>query len=264
MDALGTDLLLTCSSSLPAEQLHDLFGSVIKNLRTIGIAGSEWSPHPKRIAFEALSWGTIINLWSQAWEIVQAVDLENVGICLDSFNTLAREWADPTLEGGIQPNATKNLKKSMKRLSTEVVGQKIFLLQIGDGARLKEPIEKGTVERPALMTWSRSSRLFPMEFDLGAYLPVKDFILAVLRAGYEGYWSVEVFNDSLKSTSDSTPLLHAMRAFEGLLKLDHCIYSDDVQDNPHHYPRHLPAPLEQLNSQLHLPSHQMATFTEIE
>ncbi|KAI9630148.1 hypothetical protein KEM48_012178 [Puccinia striiformis f. sp. tritici PST-130] len=228
MDALDTELLLVCSSSLPRGELDDSTETAVEHLKAIGIAAANWAPKPKRVAFEALCWGTYINTWAQAWNIVQAVNLENVGICLDSFNTLAREWADPTVQGGIQANAGKNLRKSMSQLS-QIPGTKIFLLQIGDGARLAEPIERGTFERPALMTWSRSSRLFPMEFDLGGYLPVTEFIEAVVKTGYKGYWSLEIFNNSLRSQTDSTPITHAIRGFHGLSKLVKYIFT-----NHHH------------------------------
>ncbi|KAA1067582.1 hypothetical protein PGT21_010345 [Puccinia graminis f. sp. tritici] len=226
MDALDTELLLVCSSSLPADQLDQSPETAISHLKAIGLAAANWGPKPKKVAFEALSWGTHINLWRQAWDIVQAVNLENVGICLDSFNTLAREWADPTVEGGIQADADSNLKESMSQLS-QLPGSKIFLLQIGDGARLGAPIERGTFERPALMRWSRSSRLFPMESELGGYLPVTEFIEAVVKTGYSGHWSLEIFNNSLKCEADSTPITHAIRGFHGLSKLVKFVFTNN-------------------------------------
>ncbi|GAW09606.1 xylose isomerase-like protein [Lentinula edodes] len=48
-----------------------------------------------RIGYEPLSWGTVIDNWMQVWEIVERVDLENVGVLLDSFNTLGNQYADP-------------------------------------------------------------------------------------------------------------------------------------------------------------------------
>ncbi|PLW24876.1 hypothetical protein PCANC_28077 [Puccinia coronata f. sp. avenae] len=230
MDALDTDLLLVCSSSLPPDQLDPSTESAVAHLKAIGTAAAAWKPK-KRVAFEALAWGTHINLWRQAWDVVQAVDLKNVGICLDSFNTLAREWADPTVPGGIQPNAHNNIRRSMSQLG-QLPGRKIFLLQIGDGAKLKEPIARETcVEAPPLMTWSRSSRLFPMEVERGGYLPVAEFVAAVIKTRYSGYWSLEVFNNSLSSPIDSTPVTHALRGFHGLSKLANFIFANPQVDH---------------------------------
>ncbi|WAR64019.1 hypothetical protein PtB15_16B178 [Puccinia triticina] len=254
MDALNTELLLVCSSSLPADQLDPSTQTAVDHLRAIGVAAANWTPSPKKVAFEALSWGTHINLWRQAWDIVQAVDMENVGICLDSFNTLAREWADPTVPGGIQANAETDLRKSMSELS-QLPGTKIFLLQIGDGARLATPLERGTAEKPALMTWSRSSRLFPMEFDRGGYLPVPAFIEAVVRTGYSGPWSLEIFNSSLRARADPTPITHALRGFLGLSKLVKSIFTPHHHHHHHHHnpiDEHVPAETLHSPSSLHL------------
>ncbi|EGF99264.1 uncharacterized protein MELLADRAFT_27367, partial [Melampsora larici-populina 98AG31] len=204
MDALHTNLLLCCSSSLPEIELNQSIESAIKNLHQIGLQAKL---HSKLIAFEALSWGTFINTWSQAWKIVKSVDLPNVGICLDSFNTLAREWADPTVQGGIQPGANSRLSESLIQLS-HLPSEKIFLLQIADGLLLPKPIPKES-DQPALMRWSRSSRLFPMEPD--GYLPVEAFIMAVALTGYQGIWSAEVFNTSLFSDHQLVPISHALR-----------------------------------------------------
>lgn len=69
---------------------------------------------------------------------------------------------------------------------------------------------------PPLRPWSRSSRLFPLETDRGAYLPVDRFSDAVVRTGYKGPWSIEVFNDSLSEQKKEVPWEHAKRGFEGL------------------------------------------------
>ncbi|CAH7685119.1 xylose isomerase-like protein [Phakopsora pachyrhizi] len=218
MDALRTDLLLCCSSSLSPDLITEDFNQVVKNLTAIGEAAMTHKGSPKRIAFEALSWGTFINTWAQAWRVVEAVNLSNVGLCLDSFNTLAREWADPTLEGGVQPEANEKILISLLMLR-EVPGSKIFFLQLADGRRLPEPIPEGTFEAPALMTWSRSSRLFPFELDLGGYLPVINFVRAVLKTGYQGPLSVEVFNSSLFIDNAKIPGEHARRGFSSLALL---------------------------------------------
>ncbi|KAG0140236.1 hypothetical protein CROQUDRAFT_69540 [Cronartium quercuum f. sp. fusiforme G11] len=223
MDALGTDLLLVCSSSLPPSELHCSLVRAAENLRAIGIEAGRHQGRPKRIAFEALCWGTYISTWSQAWQVVQAADLPNVGICLDSFNTLAREWADPTLEGGIQPGADVYLAESLAKLS-RLPGQKIFLLQLADGRQLTTPLVPDG-EQPARMRWSRAHRLFPMD-SIPGYLPVTAFVAAVCATGYDGFWSAEVFNTSLADRHPNVPAQHATRALEGLKRLELFISSE--------------------------------------
>jgi 4-hydroxyphenylpyruvate dioxygenase len=89
MEALNTKLLLVCSSALPADQLNPSTQTAVDNLRVIRTAAANWSPDPTKVTFEALLWGTHINLWCQAWTIVLAVDMENIGVPMDSLNTLA-------------------------------------------------------------------------------------------------------------------------------------------------------------------------------
>ena len=63
------------------------------------------------------------------------------------------------------------------------------------------------------MTWSRSSRLFPCE---GGYLPVDLYTEAVVRTGYKGWWSLEVFNTSLMESDEGCPRRHGVRGIRGL------------------------------------------------
>jgi 4-hydroxyphenylpyruvate dioxygenase len=46
------------------------------------------STYGVKIGHEALAWGTVVNRWEQIWEVVDRVDLPNVGVILDSFNQL--------------------------------------------------------------------------------------------------------------------------------------------------------------------------------
>lgn len=68
------------------------------------------------------------------------------------------------------------------------------------------------------MKWSRASRVFPRESDL---LPVEEFTRAVIAGagdagGREGWWSLEVFNDSLHVEDPGVVESHARRGMVGL------------------------------------------------
>ncbi|PLW26684.1 hypothetical protein PCANC_18594 [Puccinia coronata f. sp. avenae] len=213
MEALNTKLLLVCSSALPADQLNPSTQTAVDNLRVIRTAAANWSPHPTKVTFEALLWGTHINLWCQAWTIVLAVDMENIGVPLDSLNTLACEWADLTVPGGIQLNADTDLQKSISELSN-LLGTKIFLPQMGDGAWVATPLAQVTAEMPALMSWSRSSYFFLMESDRGGYLPMGAIIEAVVMTAYAVPWCLDISNTSQRAPAESTQI--TAMAFETL------------------------------------------------
>lgn len=85
---------------------------------------------------------------------------------------------------------------------------------------------------PRIRPWSRSWRLFPNETELGAYLPVGRFSDAVIRTGYTGPWSLEVFNNSLADQRREVPMEHATRAMRGLKSAMEESYARVSNDQP--------------------------------
>ncbi|CAD7062707.1 unnamed protein product [Tilletia caries] len=183
---------------------------------------------PIRIGYEALSWGTHVDVWRSAWDIVQTANRPQIGLVLDSFNTIGREWADPCSPSGIsQPEheVDARLKASIEMMGELLAGkaEKIFFLQIADARRMVggplAPSPNETEPRPSRMIWSRSNRLFPLERELGAFLPVVDFVRKVEEIGYRGPWSVEVFCDSIHEKDDAVPVNHVDRGYRSLQRL---------------------------------------------
>jgi sugar phosphate isomerase/epimerase len=85
----------------------------------------------------------------------------------------------------------RDWKASCERLANTVPADKIFLLQISDAYRLRKPISQEEIDgaRPRRM-WSDNFRPLPFE----GYLPVVDFTKAVLRTGFRGWFSYEIFD----------------------------------------------------------------------
>jgi sugar phosphate isomerase/epimerase len=230
MRALGTDLLLCCSNCQPASQLSDDANVYVRDFAALAHEAASYNAgdesgclKPLRIAFEGLSWGTFIDRWDQAYDVVERVNEANFGLCLDSFNTLGRQYADPCSPSGIQEprqQTEEALRQSLASLVERVPTEKVFFLQLGDARKpVDGPLEHSPNDnepRPARMIWSRGNRLMPGEHDRGAYLPTLDFVRAVLATGYKGPWSIEVFNESLNDTDISIEKQHAERAFHGL------------------------------------------------
>jgi 4-hydroxyphenylpyruvate dioxygenase len=92
MPTMGTDLLLVCSNFLPYdpiatgsttwEQYRD---DQIVALTELGKVAARYNV---RVGYEPLAWGTVVNRWEQVWEVVREVNMDNVGVILDSFNSL--------------------------------------------------------------------------------------------------------------------------------------------------------------------------------
>ena len=161
MERLGADTLLVCSNVGTATVDDDQVSA--DQLRRLG---DEAAAHGIRLAYEALAWGKYVDDYRRAWRIVELADHPAVGTCLDSFHILSR---------GHDPVAIE-----------EIPGDKIFFLQLADAPALTMDV----------LSWSRHHRLFPGEgsFDLPTFLE------HVLRAGYSGPISLEVFNDTFRQT----------------------------------------------------------------
>ncbi|THH18800.1 hypothetical protein EW146_g2246 [Bondarzewia mesenterica] len=218
MPQLETDLLLVCSNFIegyqPRQTVKHYLDMQVTAFRLLGERAQKYG---LKVGYEALAWGTVVDRWDLAWSVVKEVDMPNVGLILDSFNSLGNQYADPSLPSGVRPISQSILLSNLSALSG-IPGDKVFLYQIADAQRPTSPIPS-TPSAPARMTWSRASRLFPCETELGAYLPVAKFSDAVMKTGYKGWWSLEVFNKSLMQEGEGCVRSHGERGIRGLKKL---------------------------------------------
>ncbi|KAI4124938.1 MAG: hypothetical protein LQ347_005541, partial [Umbilicaria vellea] len=197
MKAVGTDMLQVGSSDSPASKINTSHSHVVANLRNLA---DLLAPHSYRLAYENWCWSTHAPTWKSVWKIVKAVDRPNVGLCLDTFQTAGSEWADPTTASGLiedHPGGTEGLERdfrnSLQELAREVPKEKIYFLQISDAYKLERPLSKGADDSGLRSRgrWSHDYR--PMPFD-GGYLPVVDVARAVLKTGFRGWFSMEIFD----------------------------------------------------------------------
>ncbi|KAJ5040504.1 uncharacterized protein L3040_006159 [Drepanopeziza brunnea f. sp. 'multigermtubi'] len=217
---LDTDIIQIPCTYMTEGFTGDL-DAVAADLREIADLGARQNP-PLRFAYENLCWGTFNDTWEKAWAVVQAVDRENFGLCLDTFNIAGKEYADPCAPDGKNPDADVRFRESMRKMVATIDVRKIFYVQVVDAERLREPMSEthafhvaGQMPR---MSWSRNCRLFLCEEDRGGYLPVLDVLSAICDEpergglGYKGWLSMEMFNRSLVGESPDVPREHAERA----------------------------------------------------
>ncbi|MET1039076.1 MAG: TIM barrel protein [Aeromicrobium sp.] len=173
MNRLGIDTVLVCSNVGTATIDSDEVSAA--QLRRLGELAER---HGVRIAFEALAWGRYIDDYRRAWRVVELADHPAVGVCLDSFHILSRGHDPAQIE--------------------DIPGEKIFFVQLADAPQLSMDV----------LSWSRHHRLFPGEgdFDLPA------FVGHLVRAGYDGPLSLEVFNDTFRQTDTIRTATHALRS----------------------------------------------------
>jgi 4-hydroxyphenylpyruvate dioxygenase len=161
MQALGTELLLVCSNTQPAALPEPERAAA--DLREMAERAAKRS---LRLCYEALAWGRHVNRWRQAADIVAQADHPSLGLCLDSFHTLC-------------------LDDDLTALHEVVPAERLFFVQLADAPRLAMDV----------LSWSRHHRLFPGQGEL----PVADFLRSLLRAGYDGPLSLEIFNDEFRT-----------------------------------------------------------------
>jgi sugar phosphate isomerase/epimerase len=222
MKALGTDMLQVGSNDAPSPPLSRSRAQAVRDLTGLADMLRE---EDLKLAYETRSWATVSTTWKDGWEVVKAVDRENFGLCLDTFQITAAEYADPTtdsgLHGGIPPEELgKNFGDSLYEMSTTIPAEKIYMLQISDAWRPKQPLsaEMNVKDRRLKSVWSRNYRPLPFE---GGYFPLIEVVRKVLDTGARSWWSVEVFDGGPDGSEDRETDLESFskRAFASLTKL---------------------------------------------
>lgn len=194
MHAVGCDMLQIGSSDSPESKIGRDRERFVEDLRQIADFATEKGI---RIAYENWCWSTHAPDWEDVWDICQRVDRENFGLCLDTFQSAGGEWSDPTTSSGLVEDGrsaekvNEDWKVSCERLSRTVPKEKIYLLQISDAYKMKQPLKEKEIDglRPR-GRWSHE--FWPLPFE--GYLPVIDFTKAVLKTGFRGWFSYEIFD----------------------------------------------------------------------
>jgi sugar phosphate isomerase/epimerase len=158
MQAVGTDLLLVCSSISPyATSDTRRIGHDLARL------GALAATYKVRICYEALAWGHGVNEYPVAWEAVKRADRDNVGLMVDSFHTLVKGSSLDYIE--------------------EIPPEKIFMVQVSDYLWALDDV----------IQTARGRRVFPGEGINSA--AVTEMVRRLDRAGYRGDYTFEVFNE---------------------------------------------------------------------
>jgi sugar phosphate isomerase/epimerase len=114
----------------------------------------------------------------------------------------------------------KQFDASLDELARTVPADKIYLLQISDAYKVSPPLEDKTVGGlRAKGRWSHDYR--PMRYS-GGYLPIEDVARAVLRTGFRGWFSMEIFDSGPQGTGKKYDMgsfaNKAMRSMQAFLK----------------------------------------------
>jgi 4-hydroxyphenylpyruvate dioxygenase len=177
MEQLGTDLILLCSNCSPLAIADRT--RLIDDLSELGERAAQ---RRMRVGYEALAWGRHTSDHRDAWSLIRDVDHPAIGLILDSFHSLVRDIPSASI-GDIRV-------------------EKLFFVQIADAPRL-------TMD---YLSWSRHFRTMPGQGDL----PLGEFAEAIHKLGYDGYWSLEIFNDRFRAGSASGVAVDGFRSLQWL------------------------------------------------
>jgi 4-hydroxyphenylpyruvate dioxygenase len=175
MEELGVDLILLCSNCSPLAS--DNRTQIIDDLSELGERAAKRN---MRVGYEGLAWGRHIWDHRDAWSLVRDVDHPNIGLVLDSFHSLSRKV----------PSASIG----------DIRADKLFIVQIADAPMLDMDY----------LSWSRHFRNMPGQGDFA----LTDFAEAIHKIGYDGYWSLEIFNDRFRAGSASGVAVDGYRSLQ--------------------------------------------------
>jgi 2-keto-myo-inositol isomerase len=177
--AVGAPLLLVCSStSSHASGEIAAIAADLAKLATLAV------PAGVRIGYEALSWGSHVNQYTQSWEAVEMADHANLGVVIDTYHVLANRADIDDLDA--------------------IPSEKIALVQLSD---FMWRDMKNAAER---LETARHMRVFPGEGTHSNEL--SNMLRRIDRGGYRGDFSFEVLNDDYLQLPSEIVLGRAHRA----------------------------------------------------
>ena len=178
MHQLGTDRILVCSNVSPDMICDDdLCAEQLGRLAEAAQAAGVTA------CYEALAWGHHVSTYRHAWKLVQAVNHPRLTLALDSFHTLS---LNDTPDG-----------------IASIPGDRIGFVQIADAPKMNMDV----------LEWSRHYRCFPGQGDFA----LADFTAQVVKSGYSGPLSLEIFNDGFRG---APPAATAADGYRSLLLLE--------------------------------------------
>ena len=116
----------------------------------------------------------------------------------------------------------EKFQRSLESLAATIPSEKIYILQISDAYKPKQPLDPKPDENGLRPRGRWSSCLRPVPLD-GGYLPVVQVAKAILQTGFRGWFSIEVFDGGPDGQNQEwkdmpTYTKKAMRSYERLLQ----------------------------------------------
>lgn len=177
MGRIGARTLLVCSNTRP-----DSSPDHAERIRDLRVLAELAQSRNMRIGFEPLAWSQWINDYEQACACVNAVDHPSFGMVLDVFHLFSRKTSLGVLD--------------------DIPIDKLFMVQICNAVSMPLPI----------IEVARHHRRFPSDGEW----PVAEVVQRIEARGFDGYYSMEVFNDDYRREDPFQVAQAAILRFRGL------------------------------------------------
>ncbi|MEP7312756.1 MAG: TIM barrel protein [Pseudomonadota bacterium] len=170
---LGSTRLLICSNVHP-ESSGDR-ERIVADFQELGARAAR---RGLTVGYEALAWGRHVFDHRDAWDIVRRAAHPAIGLVLDSFHSFARKVPVESLR--------------------DIDPQKIAIVQLADAPQLYMDE----------LSWSRHFRTMPGQGDFA----LVDYVGTLQDIGYQGVFSLEIFNDRFRAANAATVAVDGMRS----------------------------------------------------
>jgi 4-hydroxyphenylpyruvate dioxygenase len=170
---LGCMRLLICSNVHPESS-----GDRQRIIADFQELGERAARRGLSVGYEALAWGRHVYDHRDAWDIVRGANHPAIGIVLDSFHSFARKVPVETLR--------------------DIDPKKIAIVQLADAPQLYMDE----------LSWSRHFRTMPGQGDFA----LVDYVGTLQDIGYQGIYSLEIFNDRFRAANAATVAVDGMRS----------------------------------------------------
>jgi 2-keto-myo-inositol isomerase len=178
---IGCDLLVAVPSFLrPGKAQASVAERTRKRLEELSRVAGEYGG---RIGFEFLGFRECsVNTLEKAWRIVGGLDLENLGLVIDTFHF--------------------HLSGSSLETLARIPGQRIFLVHVNDAP----PLPKDGLRD--------AHRILPGK----GIIPLGSFLRALRETKYDGYLSIELFNEEYWKQNPGHVAAEALSSLKSVLE----------------------------------------------
>ncbi|KAB8338881.1 hypothetical protein FH972_021825 [Carpinus fangiana] len=221
--ALGAPIVQVPATYDPASRdvPEDVMIKELQALADSGVGNPVDGTATITFAYEFMGWSVHVATWQDALRYSRQVARPNFGLCFDTYHILSRLWGDCTRADGRVPGGDEALSTSIQGILRDMRPEDIVFVQLSDVEKMEPPLDPKKLQQGQHYSaaWCSWGRLFPLEQELGAYMPMEQLCRVLLHdLGWSGWVSMETFHRHM-ADEDVGPEVLAKRGMQSWAKL---------------------------------------------